>query len=70
MWKKLYECECGSTIQDRTCAINLHNKSQKHQDFLKVGFPVKIRRGNKIKVDTEKLNYVQLMENIILEYDI
>ena len=72
MWgQKIFKCGCGSTIQDKTGNIVIHNKSQKHIDFLKIGFPVKRRRKhNSIKVDTEKLNSVQLTENIILTYDI
>ena len=72
MWgQKIFKCGCGSTIQDKTGNIVIHNKSQKHLDFLKIGLPCKRRRKhNNIIVDTEKLNSVQLDKNIILENSI
>ena len=37
-WKqsfRRYKCECGTTVQDRTCVKNIHYKSMKHQNYLK-----------------------------------
>ena len=68
---RLFRCGCGSVIQDKTGSIDTHNKTQRHNDYLKIGLPVKKRRGGKkIIVDTEKLSAVQLTKNLILEYDI
>ena len=68
---RLYRCGCGSVIQDKGGNIAVHNKTQKHNDYLKIGLPVRRRRNSKkILVDTEKLSAVQLTKNLILEYDI
>jgi len=33
----IYRCECGAKVHNRTCTINTHNKTLKHQHFLTTG---------------------------------
>jgi len=33
----VYRCDCGAIVHNRTCTINTHNKTLKHQHFLLTG---------------------------------
>jgi hypothetical protein len=50
-----HRCECGSVIGSRTCIINNHLKTKKHQDFLLNGIKIEKKKPSLSLEQIEKM---------------